>query len=507
MKKTYFFGLILISLLPYFHLISTTGSSNLGHGTPLINIILITLCCSCKSNFVSNILKGFVSILLFIQLNSVLYYNSFLTYGAFSSIMETNSNEAYGFLSEFGYFWIFVSLLISSIFFFISSKITINIKIKYKVLLLIILLFIHPIRWAVSGSKSFGEFVSEPYIKINDLYYYTLLNPIFNFATYKDEQRLLLAPDNYNLPSHITDNGKDSEYNKVYVIIGESAYRNHLSAYGYNIETTPYIDSLSNDPKFNLVHNTISPTPITRESLKRNLSFSTVEDKTGYNKYINIVNAAKEKGFNTHWLSSQTNQGIHSSLIGRIGQSSDISIFNNSNDETLIDLVNKNYRSEAKQLFILHLAGSHLPYNNFSDGDLDNAIKMGSKTPEYDATILKTDRVIKSVIEKSFEDKKSLVIYFSDHGEEVNVGHGLPEMSPEQYEIPFFIYDSQKNNNLEQIEAMRANNLFNTERVMEFMMSKFGYDLDVSQLSTTQPTVLDVKNKVQNYNYDKRNHI
>ncbi|MGR5076514.1 phosphoethanolamine transferase [Photobacterium swingsii] len=501
MKKKYFFWLILTSLLPYFYLIATTGSSNLGHGTPLINIILITLCCTNANKKISHILKAFVSILFFIQLNSVFYYNAFLSYGAFSSIMETNSNEAFGFISEFGFLGLFTSLLLASFFFVISSKLTITIKTKHKVALVIALLFLHPIRWAVSGSKSLGEFVSEPYFKLNNLYYYTLLNPFFNYATYKSEIAFLSEPDSFKLPKHVINDGHKSNYKHIYLVLGESATKRHYSSYGYEYPTTPFLDSILKDPHYYQVENAISPAPITRESLKRNLSFSTVENKNGYSDYINIINAAKNKGYETNWLSSQSNSGIHDSLIGKIGSSSDYYVFNNPDDENLFNLVYDKFNKDKQQFFVLHLAGSHLPYVNYTKQDLDTMNKSNSPYPEYDATILKTDRLLQKVIDKAINDANSLVVYLSDHGEEVNVGHGLPHMSAEQYEIPFIIYDTTQRPDRNLIDSMRTNNNFNTERLMEYMMIILGYEVDTKELPQNSGVVLDVKNRVASYNY------
>ena len=68
----------------------------------------------------------------------------------------------------------------------------------------------------------------------------------------------------------------------------------------------------------------------------------------------------------------------------------------------------------------------------------------------YDNTIIYTDYLVHSVIEmlKEFSDRRSCVIFISDHGESLGEGglymHGVPmNVAPaEQLDIPFIVWTS-----------------------------------------------------------------
>ena len=69
-------------------------------------------------------------------------------------------------------------------------------------------------------------------------------------------------------------------------------------------------------------------------------------------------------------------------------------------------------------------------------------IALNSVSPDYDATIYHSDRMLRSVFEAAEGDSRSAaLIYFSDHGEEVAGGaHGFPQLSKVQVDVPFLVW-------------------------------------------------------------------
>ena len=126
-------------------------------------------------------------------------------------------------------------------------------------------------------------------------------------------------------------------------------------------------------------------------------------------------------------------------------------------DEDILPILDSvlNTTNEPK-FFVLHLMGSHANYrfryaknfNKFKSQDIESNLKFINKEvlALYLNSILYTDFVLIEIINR-FKNRESLVIYFSDHGEEVFdidgfCGHG--KASKYVAEIPFIIYASEK---------------------------------------------------------------
>ena len=113
------------------------------------------------------------------------------------------------------------------------------------------------------------------------------------------------------------------------------------------------------------------------------------------------------------------------------------------------------------QMIILHLFGQHFTYDTrypsefkrFKASDYSNDLNEEEREviAHYDNATLYNDFIVDSIIKK-YEDKNCLVIYFSDHGEEIYeiddfMGHGNAKQRPTinyQIEVPFMIWASPK---------------------------------------------------------------
>ena len=254
----------------------------------------------------------------------------------------------------------------------------------------------------------------------------------------------------------------------VVLVIGESSTRHHYSLYGYDVKTTPYLDeqALSN-PHFVALTNAVSPSPITRESLKRALTFATVEDAAPYKAWWNVVDMANQAGYYTSWISNQAPVGAFDTVVGAIAHLADEQAFishevgGDKMDIVLADRFEELLRDRptGKMFVVLHMIGSHYQYSARSE-DVDKAVieGLGSDSPDYDATILHTDRMLKKVLETAESDARtSALIYFSDHGEEVAGGaHGFPQLSKVQVDVPFIVWHDSTYADSGRISRIRA---------------------------------------------------
>lgn len=485
--------LFCLAIIPYIYLLCTGEvfeKKDIVHFLILLSFFILPLSCRGLWRVFFGVL---VSILYFNIIFSIFSFGGFLSIGAYSSIMETNIEESLGYIKQFGLLSLVLSIILSGcVLYLVLTVKKINfLRTIHMSFTIIILCLVFPLySYITGGQRSLHEFRINPEGVIAGWYSRNIISPVTNYIFYKKEQYLLSKPLSYDFPYNVSFGG-ESRYSTIYLVIGESASSNFFSHTGYKYPTSPYIDSLRSDKAFYWVHNAISPAPITRESLKRVLSFATSLNDEDYYNYINIVSAASQKGFETYWLSSQSPSGIHDTVIGKVGKSADYYIFNLVDDD-LYDELTKHINKAEQQLFIIHLNGSHAPYNNYYDHDFEEMVKLGSLQPQYDATIKKTDRLLENIIKNM--SRNSLLVYLSDHGEVVGYGHGLKTPSQDQFNVPFFIYDTSSS-----IESMKefllglsSEGVFNIQMTMELMLKALGYE--IFELNVPDPFYLYFSN-------------
>ena len=131
-------------------------------------------------------------------------------------------------------------------------------------------------------------------------------------------------------------------------------------------------------------------------------------------------------------------------------------------------------------MVVFHLNGQHLdakerfpntPENNyFKYSDVPNKAKYLTKgkkqeIADYDNATRYNDKIMKEIF-TMFENSNTVVVYFSDHGEEIydyrdSKGRVQGTMTKEavkfQYEIPFVVWcsDKYKNNHPDIVESIR----------------------------------------------------
>lgn len=281
-------------------------------------------------------------------------------------------------------------------------------------------------------------------------FYANIYESINEYYTEKQELELaskIISPWNIQFAN--------PKYKNYVLIIGESARKDYLSTYGFNLPTSPFID---NSNGF-INSGYISAAPATYHSFLYSFYLNKKDPKTNKKDFsYNIITLAKSAGIKTFWLSNQGSIGRYDTIGSRLGMMSDEPYFtkkgafniSNEDDFKLVDklekiLKEKTYTNNTR-LFILHLMGSH---TNFCDRLQESEKKytfINNDVSCYVNTILKTDNLIKDVVSLLKRQNESYsLIYFSDHGlghtdkedkEKLNLSHG-PKFK-QSYEVPFF---------------------------------------------------------------------
>ncbi len=254
---------------------------------------------------------------------------------------------------------------------------------------------------------------------------------------------------------------------KIIIIVGESTQRGYMGIYGFSLPTTPNLQRLKDSSNLFVFNDIVSPATSTNASLEKVLTMSSYENaNTPWYNNFNIIDLAKIANYNTIWISNQGAFGKYDRIATSLINNVDKILFNKyvGLDEEIFPLLDLAMKEEKdKNLYIIHLSGTHWGYNvrysnkykvfdEISVSKIQqNSYKLkpieSKNKADYLNAVLYNDFVVSNIMER-FKDDNAIVFYFSDHGEEVYefrsfAGHSISD-SRFAAEIPFVIYVSDK---------------------------------------------------------------
>ncbi len=256
---------------------------------------------------------------------------------------------------------------------------------------------------------------------------------------------------------------------RIVVVIGESASRDHLSLYGYPLQTTPRLDSIRSN--LYLFSDAVASSAATADNIPRLLTLMTDEpSNTEWYDYPSTLQLFRHLGYRTYWLSNQEYSGQWSNLSTILALDADVLKYvgNLESDEHYLyrydDALLPEWRKalEAKdslQLIFLHLMGSHFQYDrrfpeSRSRFDAEDVLsKMPRKwldkekagiIANYDNSILYSDSILSLLINGVKEQRQpTVLVYVSDHGENVYDDRDYRGRDTKFVDVPFFIYANE----------------------------------------------------------------
>lgn len=271
-----------------------------------------------------------------------------------------------------------------------------------------------------------------------------------------------------NPDAAINPASQKSRVKNIVLIIGESLQRGHMSLYGYGIETTPLLEGLEASGNLIKFSDTISPYATTNQVLMRLLNFSNYESERqkAWFRSLSIIDMFGLSGYRTFWISNQEAFGAHALSAKSAADRADGETFlSKSNlyetvrikpDGALLPLINQAKAGQSERNFyVIHLIGNHMDYSlrypegfgKFSEADIKAKLTSDQKkvVAYYDNSVLYNDFVINEIF-KIFSAEDSLIVYLSDHGENLyengRLGHGME--SRFSYEIPLLFIASRE---------------------------------------------------------------
>lgn len=248
----------------------------------------------------------------------------------------------------------------------------------------------------------------------------------------------------------------------VVVILGESTRGNHMSINGYSRKSTPLLENQKLINFSNAISNgvhTLVGTPfiLTRKPLENRYIYTAYPEKS-------FISAYKEAGYKTYYISYEKNVVEGDRVINQYINEADEYIWRpsepdhneDSNGIGIISDILKKTDTE-KNLIVYKLAGSHINYHDRYPMRFDLFQPSFKTVPfvnltidkkdvfvnTYDNTILHTDYVVSSIIDKLKECQgEAMLTFISDHGATLfedgrSCGYSY---HASQYNIPYFFW-------------------------------------------------------------------
>lgn len=273
----------------------------------------------------------------------------------------------------------------------------------------------------------------------------------------------------------------------VVLVIGETSRRANWQLNGYAKQTNPLLSAQANVVNFTEM---LSVSNATRTSIPMLLTRKPAEQVYNYNfAEKSVISAFKEAGFDTYWISTQQKFGAYDTSTSVYAKEADDIIFlnktNYSNqgetDEVVLPVFNKILDSQAqKTLVVIHTLGSHFDYshrypssfdnfkpslNDIEDYSLQDKKYKQRLINSYDNSILYTDYVINELIDsmRAQTETESFLLYSSDHGEDLfdgqcdKSGHG--NETAHNFEIASLAWYSPRfaANHTDKVQNLKAN--------------------------------------------------
>ncbi|TNE78118.1 MAG: phosphoethanolamine transferase CptA [Gammaproteobacteria bacterium] len=318
--------------------------------------------------------------------------------------------------------------------------------------------------------KSIANAAEHQFTRIEPTAPWNLVIGYHKYLQQMDDMTELLNKNRQIEPLQHLVASKDSLPDTVVLVIGESTNRQRMSLYGYQRPTTPRLDALRDNGELLVYNDVVSPRPYTIEALQQILSFADSKNPERFFTEPTLINMMKQAGYEITWITNQQTQTRRNTMLTTFSQMADHQIYLNNNreqnasqyDGAVLEPFTEALNNPAsKQLIVVHLLGTHRAYHyryppefaQFNDHEGAPAWITPDLTEEYnsyDNAILYNDMVVSALIDDTrAKGDDSLLIYFSDHGEEVYdnpnelfTGRNEGDPSTAMYTVPFMVWTS-----------------------------------------------------------------
>lgn len=279
----------------------------------------------------------------------------------------------------------------------------------------------------------------------------------------------------------------------IVMVIGESYIKYHTPLYGYPLMTTPHLCAEADSGRLFVFDDMVSPYNLTSEVIKNlfccnSLShgekwfnmpvFPAIFKRAGYN--VSMWDNQRDF-YKTEHFSFALNSFLFNDQLMQVSYDQTNKRSSRYDEEFVDDYIQNHHDQSERQLAIFHIMGQHFKYSKrYPPAEENNhftADSIQQKAPylngwrktviaEYDNATYYNDFVVNKIID-IYRDKPTVVVYFSDHGDEVydardfqgrNQDGALDPITVKyEFEVPFMVWvsDSYKEAHPEVVDCLR----------------------------------------------------
>ena len=409
---------------------------------------------------VKAVIIGAGIIMIAADMVTLYYWRSLFDAQMLDILLVTTFNEGFEFAETFIADWVFILFMAGAV-----VVILIMYRLRKAVLLFTAIMIVTTFQEVIMFPAIFKEFYLTSH-NANYLSIYRMASMIQTVRAEWHEYRAILD----RKPKEITLTRNDSSIPYTVFILGEATTRNHMSLYGYNLPTTPNLVRRKQEGGLHVFTDVVAPHSYTIIVLQKLFNFYRYGGTEKWFTYTNIFSILKAAGVHTAWLSNQERNvyyypgTVYESACDYVGYVE--TIFNwkrkKTYDGELLPLLDDFLKKSAEKNFcVIQLMGGHSDYSRrhppeyakFTASDMTGGYegitdRQQQIRAEYDNAMLYNDFIVDEIIRR-FEGKNAVVIYISDHGDEVFdsvdfMTHGGEKPYRNIIEIPFLIWTSPK---------------------------------------------------------------
>ena len=262
----------------------------------------------------------------------------------------------------------------------------------------------------------------------------------------------LLLKNKVNFKPYIIEKNNLELPQTVIIVMGESLSYKRMSLYGYEMSTTPNLETRVSD-NF-LFTRGFSSATVTKTSVVDFFNIRREPENIDMlsSQKTNLFKLAKQQGYKTHYVTTQK-INIMGNYIGDcdvVLSEKDLKGEDKLYDEVLIDYLDSINFNE-KNFIVLHQRNSHSPYeenvpDRFYKYDYKNSDFHTYMLNSYMNSVLYTDYLLNKLFNKVDNlDREAIVFVTSDHGEmlgfnDENGAYGHTSLDYEVAKVPLMIY-------------------------------------------------------------------
>ncbi|MFT5155817.1 MAG: heptose-I-phosphate ethanolaminephosphotransferase [Bacteroidia bacterium] len=339
------------------------------------------------------------------------------------------------------------------------------------------------------------------------------------------------------------DAKKEGQAETIVVVIGESLSKHHMSVYGYHINTTPGLNTFQENGELVVYNRAYSSHTHTVPVLQMALTACNQYNDQSFFTAPTLINVLNAADFETVWISNQVRLSNWDNMVSAIAEGCSKKIYLNKNigqvtqespyDAVVLDPVAKILAETTtkNRVIFVHVMGSHARYasrvpHSFKTNDIQStAANYGGADAmlmrDYDRSVRYNDSIVTVLINlcKAQNNRVSSLIYFSDHGEDLNDnrGHNSSRFTYRMTDIPLVFWFSDEYKVQYPIQSFACNQsrnqVFTNDLIYETVLGMAGiktehkneaFDLTSPKFALPTPTIMSGKQRMddpQNTSY------